>query len=341
MTRSLDSRRRALTCSAALTALATVATVATVATLATPATALAAPYPDKPIRVYVPFPPGGGTDVIAREITQAVATNTKWIFVIENKPGAGGNLGVDAAAKAAKDGYTLVLGQSSNLSINPWLYPRMSYDPTKDLAPIGLVAQAPLVLVTSMESKFKTVGDAVAAAKAKPGVLNYASAGNGTVAHLATELFQKSAGVKLQHVPYKGVGQALTDVVSGNVDLYMSTTPSLLGHIRQGKLRPLAVTSDKRLPELPNVPTLAESGFKGAESATWFGFLAPAGTPPEVVARLNAEFTKALKQPALVKKLGDEGVGVTLSTPDQFSQLIRSDLARWGKVVKDAGIKMD
>ena len=167
------------------------------------------------------------------------------------------------------------------------------------------------------------------------------SAGNGTVAHLATELFQKSAGVKLQHVPYKGVGQALTDVVSGNVDLYMSTTPSLLGHIRQGKLRPLAVTSDKRLPELPNVPTLAESGFKGAESATWFGFLAPAGTPPEVVARLNSEFTKALQQPALVKKLGDEGVAVTVGTPDQFSQLIRQDLTRWGKVVKDAGIKID
>lgn len=333
MIRSMPSRRAALAVPLAMPLALTLVLWTTAS--------VAAPYPNKPIRVYVPFPPGGGTDVIAREVTQAVATSTKWVFVIENKPGAGGNLGVDAAAKSAKDGYTLVLGQSSNLSINPWLYARMPYDPAKDLAPIGLVARAPLVLVTSADSKLKTIADAVAAAKAQPGALNYASAGNGTVAHLATELFQKAAGVKLQHVPYKGVGQALTDVVSGNVDLYMSTTPSLLGHIRQGKLRPLAVTSDKRLPELPNVPTLAESGFKGAESATWFGFLAPAGTPPEIVARLNSEFTKALQQPALVKKLGDEGVAVTVSTPDQFSQLIRQDLTRWGKVVKDAGIKID
>lgn len=324
-----------------LAAFLTVSFTALAALSATAGPAVAATYPDKPIRVFVPFPPGGGTDVIAREITQAVATSTKWVFVIENKPGAGGNLGVDAAAKSPKDGCTLVLGQSSNLSINPWLYARMPYDSTKDLAPIGLVAQAPLVLVTSTTSPLKTVGDAVAAAKAKPGVLNYASAGNGTVAHLATELFQKSAAVKLQHVPYKGVGQALTDVVSGNVDLYMSTTPSLLGHIRQGELRPLAVTSDKRLPELPNVPTLAEAGFKGAESATWFGFLAPAGTPPAVIAKLNSEFTKALQQPPLVKKLADEGVAITLSTPEQFSQRIKDDLAHWGKVVKDAQIKMD
>ena len=237
-----------------------------VSTLTTGAFAQA--WPTKPIRFVVPFPPGGGTDIIARELSQAVAASTGWNFVIENKPGAGGNLGVDAAAKAAPDGYTLVLGQTSNLAINPTLYGKMPYDSQKDLAPIVLVANAPLVMVTGPNTPYKSLADAVSTAKSKPGKLNFASPGNGTVAHLTSEMFQRAAGVQTQHIPYKGAAQALTDVVSGNVDFYMSSVPTLIGHIKQGKLRPLAVTSAKRVDDLPDVPTINESGFKGFDAVT-------------------------------------------------------------------------
>jgi len=308
---------------------------------ATAGSAFAQAWPAKAIRVFVPFPPGGGTDIIAREVTQRVSSATGWTFVIENKPGAGGNLGVDAAAKAPPDGYTLVLGQTSNLAINPTLYAKMPYDSQKDLAPIVLVAESPLVMATGANSPYKTVADAVAAAKAKPGAVNFASPGNGTVAHLASEVFQKAAGVKFQHVPYKGANQALTDVISGNVQLYMSSVPTLIGQIRQGKLRALAVTSAKRVDDLPNVPTLAEAGIKGAEAVTWFGFLAPAATPKDVIAKLNAAFNKALQEPALRKKLGDEGADPVGGTPEQFAALIKSDIPRWGKVVKDSGVRID
>ena len=298
-------------------------------------------YPTKAIRVVVPFPPGGGTDIIAREVTQKVAAATGWTFVIDNKPGAGGNLGVDAAAKAPADGYTLVLGQTSNLAINPTLYAKMPYNPQKDLAPIVLVANAPLVMVTGVGSPYKTLADAVNAAKAKPGGVNFASPGNGTVAHLTSELFQRAAGVKTQHIPYKGAAQALTDVISGTVELYMSSVPTLLGQIKQGKLRALAVTSDKRVDDLPDTPTINESGYKGFNAVTWFGFLAPAGTPPEVLKLLNAEFNKALQQPALRKKLGDEGADPAGGSAEQFATLIREDGVRWGKVVKESGARID
>lgn len=298
-------------------------------------------WPAKPIRLVVPFPAGGGTDIIARETSQRVAKATGWTFVIDNKPGAGGNLGVDAVAKSPADGYTIVLGQSSNLAINPTLYSKLPYDPQKDLAPIVLVANAPLVMVTGMNTPYKTLADAVNAARAKPGQINFASPGNGTVAHLTSELFQKAAGVTTQHVPYKGAAQALTDVVSGTVDLYMSSVPTLLGQIKQGKLRPLAVTSAKRVDDLPGVPTINESGYKGFDAVTWFGLLAPVGTPKEVVARINAEFNKALKDPELVKRLGDEGADAAGGTPEQFATLIRDEIPRWGKVVKESGAKVD
>jgi tripartite-type tricarboxylate transporter receptor subunit TctC len=303
--------------------------------------AFAQAWPAKPIRIVVPFPPGGGTDIIARETSQRVAKATGWTFVIDNKPGAGGNLGVDSVAKSPADGYTIVLGQSSNLAINPTLYSKLPYDPQKDLAPIVLVANAPLVMVTGMTTPYKTLADAVNAAKAKPGQINFASPGNGTVAHLASELFQKAAGVKTQHVPYKGAAQALTDVVSGTVDLYMSSVPTLLGQIKQGKLRPLAVTSAKRVDDLPDVPTINESGYKGFDAVTWFGLLAPAGTPKDVIAKLNAEFNKALKEAELVKRLGDEGADVVGGTPEQFAALIRDEISRWGKVVKESGARVD
>jgi tripartite-type tricarboxylate transporter receptor subunit TctC len=303
--------------------------------------AFAQAWPAKPIRVIVPFPPGGGTDIIAREVTQKVAGSTGWTFVIENKPGAGGNLGVDAAAKSPADGYTIVLGQTSNLAINPTLYAKMPYDSQKDLLPIVRVADAPLVMVTGTTSPYKTLADAVNAAKAKPGAVNFASPGNGTVAHLTSELFQKAASIKTQHVPYKGAAQALTDVISGTVELYMSSVPTLLGQIKQGKLRPLAVTSANRVDDLPNVPTINESGYKGFDAVTWFGFLAPAGTPKDVVTKLNTEFNKALQQPDLRKKLGDEGADAVGGTPEQFAALIKEEIPRWGKVVKDSGARID
>lgn len=303
--------------------------------------ALAQAYPTKAIRVVVPFPPGGGTDIIAREVTQRVAAATGWSFVIDNKPGAGGNLGVDAAAKAPADGYTLVLGQTSNLAINTTLYAKMPYDAQKDLAPIVLVASAPLVMVTGATSPYKTLADAVNAAKADPGGVNFASPGNGTVAHLASELFQKAAAVKTQHVPYKGAAQALTDVISNNVQLYMSSVPTLLGQIKQGKLRALAVTSAKRVDDLPDVPTVNESGYKGFEATTWFGFLAPTGTPADVVARLNTEFNKALALPELRKKLGNEGADVAGGSAEQFAALIRNETVRWGRIVKESGARVD
>jgi tripartite-type tricarboxylate transporter receptor subunit TctC len=303
--------------------------------------AFAQAWPAKPIRIVVPFPPGGGTDIVAREASQRVAKATGWTFVIDNKPGAGGNLGVDSVAKSPADGYTLVLGQTSNLAINPTLYSKLPYEPQKDLAPIVLLANAPLVMVTGMSTPYKTLGDVVKAAKARPAQVNFASPGNGTVAHLAGELFQNAAGAKTQHVPYKGAAQALTDVISGTVDLYMSSVPTLLGQIKQGKLRPLAVTSTKRLSDLPEVPTIDESGYKGFEAVTWFGLLAPAGTPKEVIAKVNAEFNKALKQPELSKRLSDEGANPVGGTPEQFAALIRDETTRWGKVVKESGAKID
>jgi len=298
-------------------------------------------WPLKPIRIVVPFPPGGGTDTIARAASQRVATNTGWTLVIENRPGAGGNLGVDAVAKSTADGYTIVIGQTSNLAINPTLYARLPYDPQKDLQPIVLLATAPLVMVTGAGTPLKSLADVTAAAKARPGQLNFASPGNGTVAHLSSELFQKAAGIKTQHIPYKGAAQALTDVVSGTVELYMSSVPTLLGQIRLGKLRALAVTSATRVDDLPAVPTISESGYKGFETVTWFGLLAPAGTPREVIGRLNAEFNKALKTPELSKRLADEGADAAGGTAEQFAALIRDEILRWGKVVRESGAKVD
>jgi tripartite-type tricarboxylate transporter receptor subunit TctC len=244
-------------------------------------------------------------------------------------------------AKSPADGYTLVLGQTSNLAINPTLYAKLPYNPQKDLQPIGLVASAPLVIVVPSQSAYKTLADLVAAAKAKPGEVNFASPGNGTVAHLTGEQFQRTAGIKFQHVPYKGANQALTDVISGQVQLYVSSVPSVLQQIRTGKLRPLAVTSAKRVDDIPQTPTVGESGYQGFDAITWFGFLAPAGTPKDIVARLNAEFNKALQQADLRKRLGDEGADPLGGTPEQFAALIRDDMVRWGKTVKDSGVRLD
>lgn len=302
---------------------------------------MASTWPEKPMRMVVPFPAGGGTDIVARDVTHKLATAAKWSFVVDNKPGSGGNLGIDTAAKAAADGYTFVIGQTSNLAINATLYNKLPYNPTTDLTPIGLIGEAALVLVVSNNSPYRTLADVVKAAKAQPEMLNYATSGNGTVAHLATELLQREAGVKLTHVPYKGASQGLTDVIGGQVHLYMSSVPTLIGHIKSGKLRALAVTSLQRVDDLPQVPTVAESGYKGFDAVTWFGVLGPARLPASVVNSFNSELNKALNSPDLRKKLEDQGLTVKTGTPDQFGQLIRADIDKWGRVVKASGAKAD
>jgi tripartite-type tricarboxylate transporter receptor subunit TctC len=298
-------------------------------------------YPAKPIKLIVPFPPGGGTDLFARTIGQKLAETRKWVIVVENKPGVGGNLGVEQAAKSPPDGYTMVMGQTSNLAINPTLFPKLPYDPIRDLAPVSLVASAPLVLVVAANSPFKSLADVVAAAKAKPDHVTFASPGNGTVAHLTGELFQNAAGIKFQHVPYKGSSQALTDLMGGQVQVFMSSVPTALSQIKGGKLRAIAVTGVKRAAELPKVPTIAESGFKGFDATTWFGLLVPAKTPPEIVKRLNEEVNTVLKDPEVRAKLATEGGEVLGGTPEQFAALLKADIGRWGKVVKDSGAKVD
>jgi tripartite-type tricarboxylate transporter receptor subunit TctC len=298
-------------------------------------------WPAKSIRMVVPFPAGGGTDIVARDVTNRITTSAKWNFVIDNKPGSGGNLGIDTTAKAAADGYTLVVGQSSNLTINPTLYSRLPYNPTTDLTPIGLIGHAPLVLVVASTSPYRSLADVVTAAKAQPEALNYATSGNGTVAHLATEMLQRATGTKLTHVPYKGASQGLTDVIGGQVQLYMSSVPTLIGHIRSGKLRALAVTSAQRVDDLPQIPTVAESGYKGFEAVTWFGVLGPARLPATLVSTVNTELNKSLNAPDLRKKLEDQGLTVMTSTPEQFGQLIRTDIDKWGRVVKESGARAD
>src|SRR5882672_2719735 len=263
--------------------------------------ATAQDYPAKPIKLIVPFPPGGGTDISARTLANKVSESAKWTFVIENKPGAGGNLGVEQAVRSPADGYTLVIGQTSNLAINPALYAKLPYDPLKDLLPIALIVSAPVVLVVAASSRYQSLADLLAAAK--DGTVTYASPGNGTVSHLAGELLQRAAGVRLTHVPYKGAPPALTDTLGGQVQSFVSSVPSALGHIKTGRLRALAVTSAKRSAEMPDVPTIAESGYPGFEANTWYGLLAPAGTPAPVVARLNAAANRVLAMPDVRQRL--------------------------------------
>ena len=298
-------------------------------------------YPSRPIRLVVPFPAGGAPDMIAREVANKVTTQQGWTIVVDNKPGSGGNLGVDAAAKAKPDGYTLVLGQTSNLAINPSLYAKLPYDVDKDLTPVGLLASAPLVLAVSTTSPYKTLADIMAAAKAKPEFLNYASSGSGTVAHLAMEQLQKVANVRFTHVPYKGAAQGATDLIGGQVQMYISSVPTLIGHIKNAKMRGVVVTSAKRSSDLPDVPTVAESGFKGFEAVTWFGIAGPAGLPKDIVGTLNAAFNKALEAPDVRQKLADQGSEVLGGTPERFATLIRTETTRWAAVVKESGAKVD
>ena len=303
--------------------------------------AAAQAYPAKPIRLIVPFPPGGGTDIAARTIANKLSENLRWTFVVENKPGAGGNLGVEQAVKSPADGYTLVIGQTSNLAINPALYAKLPYDPLRDLSPVALIVSAPVVFVVTANSRYASLGDLLAAAKTDPGGVTFASPGNGTVSHLTGELLQRAAGVKLTHVPYKGASQALTDTLGGQVQSFMSSVPSALSQIRGGRLRAIAVTSAERARELPEVPTIAESGYKGFEASTWYGLLAPAGTPATIVARLNAEVNRALATPEVRQRLAAEGGEALGGSPEQFASFLKAEHVKWGRVVRESGARAE
>jgi len=305
------------------------------------ALACAQTYPTKPIRLVVPFPPGGATDILARDVAQKLTEAWGQSVIVDNRPGAGGNIGSELVAKSAPDGYTLEMGTVGTHAINASLYAKMPYDHVKDFTPVILVAGVPNVLVVNPALPANSVAELIAYAKANPGKLNFASSGNGTSIHLSGELFKVMAGVQITHIPYKGSAPALQDLLSGQVQMMFDNLPPSLPQIKAGKLRALAVTSLIRAPALPDVPTLSESGLPGFEASSWFGILAPAGTPAPIVAKLNAEIAKWLATPEAKEKLAKQGANAAGGTPDDFAKHIAAETAKWAKVVKDSGAKID
>lgn len=297
-------------------------------------------YPAKPITVIVPFAVGGGSDNIARLVTTRLTERTGKTFIVENRGGAGTNIGNEAAARAAPDGYTILLGQFT-LSVNPHLYAGLKYNVDKDFVPVVHIADAATVLIVPAASAIKDVPGLIAAAKAKPDDLNFGSGGAGTSVHLAGELFKQQTKTDLVHVPYKGSAPAMSDLIGGRIETMFDTATSALSHIKGGKVRALAVTGPKRLPELPNVPTFAEQGLKDFDVPGWYALLAPAGTPPAAVQWLNSEVNAVLKDPAIVSRLQALGATPEGGTPAQLRDFMASQSTRWGKVIKDAGVKLD
>jgi len=296
-------------------------------------------YPGQPVRLVVPFPPAGGTDVLTRLVMAEVTQATQWNFIIDNRPGAGGNIGLDMVAKAKNDGYTLGTAQTANLAINPSLYSKLPFDTLKDFAPVVLLASQPVVLVVRADSPLKTVADLKARAARQ--ALNMASPGTGTVGHIAGEMFARRAGIQLTHVPYKGAGPAITDLIGGQTDLYFATPPSVLQMIKGGKLRALAVTSAKRIPALADVPTIAESGYAGFVAEDWKALVAPAGTPDAVIQQLNKATNTALQRPELIGRMQEEGTTVRGGTSAELGAFIKTEHERWGAAVKASGARAD
>jgi len=303
--------------------------------------AIAQPYPNKPIRVIVPFAPGGNVDITARLVAPGLQEALGQPVVIENKPGAGGTIGADAVAKSAPDGYTLLMGSNSTFSVAPSLYPKNPYNPLADFAPVAMIASAPFVLVVNPGVAAKDARELVALAKASPGKLTMSSAGTGSSNHLVGELFQEISGARFTHVPYKGSGQALTDLMGGQVNLHFDQITSAASHIQGGKLRALLVTAPQRVPMLPDVPTATEAGYPSFEATNVTGLIAPAGTPREIVDKLNAAVQKIIAQPAIRAKFADIGAQTTGGTPEQFGAYIREDLAKWTRIVKEANVKVE
>ncbi len=303
--------------------------------------AFAQGYPTKAVKIIVPFAPGGNVDITARLVAPGLSEALGHPVVVENKPGAGGTIGADLVAKSQPDGYTLLMGSNSTFSVAPSLYPKNPYDPLKDFAPVIMIASAPFVLVTNPASSAKTAAELVAQGKANPGKLTMSSAGTGSSNHLVGELFQEISGAKFTHIPYKGSGQALTDLMGGQVDLHFDQITSAASHIQAGKLKALLVTSRERAPMLPGVPTAAQAGYARFQATNVTGLIAPAGTPREIIDKLNVATRKVIAQPAVREKfegLGAEAVG---GTPEEFGAYIRDDFSKWTRIVKEANVKVD
>ncbi len=299
------------------------------------------PYPVRPVRFIVPFAPGGSTDTLARTLAQRLSDALGQQVVVDNRAGGNGNIGTEIVARALPDGHTIVLGYIANLGIGPSLYAKLPFDPVKDFAPVTLLAVAPNILVAHPSVPVKNVRELVAYAKANPQKVNYASAAVASLGHLAGELLNSSAGIQMQHVPYKGSGQAVIDLLAGQVQIMFSGMSSVMPHIKANKLRPLAVTGAQRSPAVPEVPTIAEAGYPGFEASAWYGVLAPAGTPKPVVMRLNAEILRALKLPEVKERLENVGFEIVGGTPEAFGAYIKSEIAKWAKVVKASGVKAE
>ncbi|CAN7269780.1 tripartite tricarboxylate transporter substrate binding protein [Pseudorhodoferax sp. LjRoot39] len=306
-----------------------------------PGLSFAQAYPSKPIRLIVPFPPGGGTDILSRLVAAKLTEVTKWTVVAENRAGAGGTVGIGEAVRGAPTGYDMVMGQKDNLVVGPWLYKNLPWDPTRDLVAVSHIAYTPVVIVTSSTSRFKTLGDVVAAARNAPDTITYGSPGNGTTIHLAGEIFKTAAGINIRHVPYKGSNPAMMDVLAGNVDLMVSSLPSAIGQLKSGKLRALAVTSAKRSSTAPEIPTVAELGYKDFDVSTWYGLFLPAATPKEIVATVHNEVDKLLAMPDMVAAVQAQGAEVQRMTAEQFSALVRSDYQKWKGIVEASGAKIE
>jgi tripartite-type tricarboxylate transporter receptor subunit TctC len=296
-------------------------------------------YPTKPIRFVVPFAPGGSTDTLARVLALKLSDALGQQVVVDNRSGANGNIGMEIVAKAPADGHTILLGYIANVAIAPSLYEKLPFDPVKDYEPVTLIATSPNVLVAHPSVAAKNLKELIALAKAQPGKLNYASASIASVGHLTGELLNELAGIKMTHVAYKGSGQAVTDLLGGHIQLMFSGFSSTLPHIKSGKLRALAQTGEKRSAALPDVPTIAESGFPNFEATAWYGVHAPAKTPKAIVNRLNAEIVKALKLPDVKERLSGLGFEIAASTPEAYGKYIRSEITKWAKVVKASGAK--
>jgi len=301
--------------------------------------ALAQTYPAKPVRIIVPFAPGGGSDFIGRFIAQRLSATVGAQVIVENKPGAGGVIGIEQGIKSAPDGYTLVLIASS-YTVNPSVY-KINFDPVADITPVIQASQGPLLIVAHPSQPVKTAKDLIALAKAKPGDLNFASPGQGSVIHMATEYFASMAKIKMNHIPYKGTGPALTDTIAGQTSLLFSSTAAALPHVKSGRLKAIAVTTAKRIPALPEVPTVNESGLKGYEVVLWHGLIGPKGLPKPVVDKLNAEVTKLLKSKDSEAQLQNDGVSPAGGTPTQFAAQIKKEIGVWQKVAADAGVKVE
>jgi tripartite-type tricarboxylate transporter receptor subunit TctC len=297
-------------------------------------------YPAKPVRIIVPFPAGGTTDILTRAIGQKLGEEWKQPVIVDNRPGAGANIGAEQAVKSPPDGYTLLMASTIH-SINASLYPKLSYDPLKDFTPITLVAETAQVLVVHPSVPASSVKELVALLKAKPGQLNYSSAGNGSQPHLAAELFKTMTGTDMAHVPYKGGPQAMTDLVAGVVAVSFATAPSAVPNVKSGKIKALGVSTKGRIPALPDVPTIAEAGVTGYEASGFFGLVGPPGLSPGLVNQINAAVVRIVKEPAMAKYLSDQGAEPLTSTPAEYAALIRDEVAKWGKVVKESGAKID